>query len=85
MQQRTKTVEQLNQYLLEKYKGSVAHKKTVSLLLIQLSAMNEFLTRKKIITSFIYQLETEQDVAKADIYRNYRNALKIILQTREEN
>lgn len=90
MSQKKSSVDQMNEYFLEingqpvsehikVEEHSLSEKESAPPLLAQLADANKSVTRKKLIASLIQQLETEQDVTKADLYRN---TLEIILMPR---
>jgi uncharacterized protein Yka (UPF0111/DUF47 family) len=70
MQQKQTTVTQIDKYFQSVNEAEPEEKASFYLLLSELTSLHYSVSHKNMIASLIQKLEMEQDVVKADVYRN---------------
>ncbi|MBF7954583.1 biofilm development regulator YmgB/AriR family protein [Rahnella victoriana] len=70
MEQKHSTVDQIDEYFQSLNEAEPNEKDSFYLLFSELASLHDTVSHKDMIASLIQKLETEQDVMKADVYRN---------------
>ncbi|WP_271311823.1 biofilm development regulator YmgB/AriR family protein [Yersinia intermedia] len=70
MEQKSSTADQIDDYFRVMNEGTLGEKEAFPHLFAELASLHKTICHKDIIRELVRKLETEQDVIKADIYRN---------------